>query len=87
MPEVWHECNQHEWAFGGVQMAGGLGRDSAQLGFGMRSLSLSSSVADDGAEPNGETAANGDAAPAQPEERDDPNEPQDVKVFVIYHLI
>lgn len=61
-------------------MAGGLGRDSAQLGFGLRSLSLSSSVADDTSQASGEAAANGDAAPAQPEEKDDPNEPQDVKV-------
>ena len=57
-------------------MAGGLGRDSAQLSFGLRTLSLSSSVADH----DGEEAANGNPAPAQPEEKDDPNESQVAKV-------
>jgi hypothetical protein len=59
-----------------LQMAGGLGRDSAQLSFGLRALSLSSSVADH----DGEEAANGNPAPAQPEEKDDPNESQVAKV-------
>lgn len=59
-----------------LQMAGGLGRDSAQLSFGLRTLSLSSSAADH----DGEEAANGAPAPVQPEEKDDPNESQTAKV-------
>jgi hypothetical protein len=59
-----------------LQMVGGLGRDSAQLSFGLRTLSLSSSAADH----DGEEAANGAPAPAQPEEKDDPNESQNAKV-------
>jgi ubiquitin carboxyl-terminal hydrolase 2/21 len=58
-----------------LAMAGGLGRDSAQLSFGLRTLSLSSSAADH----DGEEAAHGAPAPAQPEEKDDPNESQNAK--------
>lgn len=63
-----------------LQMAGSMGRDSAQLGFGLRTLSLSSSVAEDESHRAGEAQANGAPAPSEPEPKEDPNEPQDVKV-------